>query len=193
MSIIEFTGAILLLLLTPGPTNTLMALAGYSRGIVRALPFIGSEVGGYLLVIVPVATLAGPFFEATPSLSMIIRVLASIWVLFLSYRLWFHGKSQQVVRGVTPSDVFVTTILNPKALIVALVIMPHGALLALIPWIACFVGLVVFAASGWIVLGNYMAGARGFRLRPDAISKVAATCLLVFAAILAGTSLRALA
>ncbi|WP_367396515.1 hypothetical protein [Neorhizobium galegae] len=37
----EFILAILLLLCTPGPTNTLMALGGYSRGWLKSLPLIG--------------------------------------------------------------------------------------------------------------------------------------------------------
>jgi threonine/homoserine/homoserine lactone efflux protein len=193
MSFIEFTGAILLLLVTPGPTNTLMALAGHSRGMARALPLIASEATGYLLVIVPVATLAAPVFAANPSLSLTTRILACIWVLVLSYRLWFQQKQQNAVRGVTGQDVLITTVLNPKALIIALVIMPHGQPLTLLPWLAWFVALVIFAASGWIGLGNYMAKAPGFSLKPVAIRKIAATCLLLFAALLAGTSLRALA
>jgi threonine/homoserine/homoserine lactone efflux protein len=193
MSFIEFTGAILLLLMTPGPTNTLMALAGHSRGISKALPLIVSEAFGYLLVIVPVATLAAPFFAANPSLSLTTRILASIWVLVLSYRLWFQQKKQDTEQSVCGRDVLITTALNPKALIIALVIMPHGQPLALLPWLAWFVGLVIFAASGWIVFGNYMAKAPGFSLKPTAIRKIAATCLLLFAALLAGTSLRALA
>ncbi len=63
MTLLQFILAILLLLCTPGPTNTLMALGGYSRGWARALPLIGGELGGYLTVIVPVATLRRPLLR----------------------------------------------------------------------------------------------------------------------------------
>ncbi len=75
-NLLEFTDVILLLLLTPGPTNTLMALGGYSRGIVRALPLILGELCGYLAVIVPVAVLAAPYLAAHPGLSLAAKVAA---------------------------------------------------------------------------------------------------------------------
>ncbi len=49
MSLEELVLALLVLLLTPGPTNTLMALAGAERGWTRALRLIPAELAGYLL------------------------------------------------------------------------------------------------------------------------------------------------
>lgn len=46
MHILSFTAALLLLLLTPGPTNTLMMLAGYERGWRSSLRLIGAELTG---------------------------------------------------------------------------------------------------------------------------------------------------
>lgn len=190
---LEFTGAILLLLLTPGPTNTLMALAGYSRGVLRALPLILGEIVGYLLVIIPVAVLAAPFLAQHPQLLLAAKICACLWVLFLSYRLWFRTSVEARVKEVTATDILVTTMLNPKALIIAIVIMPHGAIAQLIPWLALFTGLVVFAASGWISLGHHLSRNKTVALKPEAIQRIAATCLFVFAAILATSTLRAMA
>lgn len=190
---LEFTGAILLLLLTPGPTNTLMALAGYSRGIVRALPLILSEITGYLAVIIPVAVLAAPFLEAHPHLLLSAKICASLWVLFLSYRLWFKPAVQAKEKDVTGTDILVTTMLNPKALIIAVVIMPHGHLAQLLPWLALFTALVILAASGWISLGHHIARHKTVFLKPEAIQRIAASCLFLFAALLATSTLRAMA
>lgn len=192
-TILEFTGAILLLLLTPGPTNTLMALAGYSRGIARALPLIVAECVGYLTVIIPVAVLAAPFLADHPALLLAAKICASLWVLYLSYRLWFKGVAEQNAAKVTARDILVTTMLNPKALIIAIVIMPHGPIAELLPWLGLFAGLVVFAASGWISLGHFLAKGKAVRLHPEAIQRIAATCLFAFAALLAAASLRAMA
>lgn len=194
MTPLQFTLAILLLLCTPGPTNTLMALGGYARGWARALPLIGGELGGYLLVIIPVATLAAPFFHAYPQASLIARIAAVLWVLYLSFRLWVStNKTDDAGGEISVRQVFVTTILNPKALIIALVIMPHGNLMTLAPWLLLFACLVLFAANGWIIFGRLMRGTRGFELRPVAIRRVAAACLLLFAIILASSSIQSLA
>jgi threonine/homoserine/homoserine lactone efflux protein len=194
VTVLQFVLAVLLLLCTPGPTNTLMALGGYSRGWFRALPLIGGELGGYLLVIVPVATLAAPFFDAYPQASLAAKGAAVAWVLFLSVRLWTSArKPLDEAQDISVRQVFITTVLNPKALIIALVIMPHGAPVALLPWLILFAGLVFFAANGWILFGQLMRGAGGFAIRPVVIRRAAAACLLLFAVILASSSLQSLA
>jgi threonine/homoserine/homoserine lactone efflux protein len=90
-------------------------------------------------------------------------------------------------------QVFVTTVLNPKALIIALVIMPHGTLSILAPWLALFASLVLFAANGWILFGRLMRGTRRFEIGPIAIRRTASVCLLLFAIILANSSIQSLA
>jgi threonine/homoserine/homoserine lactone efflux protein len=194
VTILQFVLAILLLLCTPGPTNTLMALGGYARGWLRALPLIAGELGGYLSVIVPVATLAAPVFQAYPQASLATKAAAVVWVLHLSVRLWISArKPAEEAEEISVRQVFVTTILNPKALIIALVIMPRGDLVTLLPWLILFAGLVLLAANGWILFGRLMRGTGGFALKPVVIRRVAAACLLLFAMILAGSSLQSLA
>ena len=189
----EFTLAILLLLCTPGPTNTLMALGGYARGWLKGLPLIGGELGGYLTVIVPVATLAAPFFDAYSQALVWTKLAAGVWVLYLGYRLWVSEKQAKAAMEVSVRQVFVTTVLNPKALIVALVIMPHGGLAVLAPWLVLFAGLVLLAANGWIAFGSLMRRTERFEVKPIVVRRVAAACLLLFAMILASASIQSLA
>ena len=194
MTPLQFILAILLLLCTPGPTNTLMALGGYSRGWRRALPLVTGELAGYLLVIVPVATLAAPLFDAYPKASLVAKAAATLWVLYLSVRLWLSTrKSANLQHDISVKQVFVTTVLNPKALIMALVIMPHGTLSILAPWLALFASLVLFAANGWILFGRLMRGTPRFEIGPIAIRRTASVCLLLFAMILANSSIQSLA
>jgi threonine/homoserine/homoserine lactone efflux protein len=193
MTLPEFTLAILLLLGTPGPTNTLMALGGYARGWPRGLPLIAGELGGYLLVIVPVATLAAPFFDAYPQALVWAKLAAGIWVLYLGYSLWMSEKQAKDAVEISIRQVFVTTVLNPKALIIALVIMPHGSLPELAPWLALFAGLVIFAANGWIAFGCLMRRTVRFEVKPIVVRRAAAACLLLFATILASRSIQSLA
>ncbi|MFB9951544.1 LysE family translocator [Rhizobium puerariae] len=193
MTPLQFILAILLLLCTPGPTNTLMALGGYSRGWARALPLIPGELFGYLVVIVPVATLAAPFFDAYPEAAIWTKLAAGLWVLYLSYRLWTSGKKAKEGAEISVRQVFVTTVLNPKALIIALVIMPHAGLLRLLPWLGLFAALVLFAANGWIVFGNLMRRTERFEIKPVLVHRVAAACLFLFAMILASSSIQSLA
>jgi threonine/homoserine/homoserine lactone efflux protein len=50
--------AALSVLVTPGPTNTLLATAGAGLGFRRALPLLTAELSGYFLAII--ASRVGP-------------------------------------------------------------------------------------------------------------------------------------
>lgn len=192
MTIVEFTLAILLLLCTPGPTNTLIALAGYERGFWKGLPLIGAELAGYLTVILPVATLAAPFFDQWPMLSLWMKLMAGGWVFVMAIRLWSIKALAQNSPRVTGRTVYLTTCLNPKALIIGLVIMPHGSLVALMPRLGLFAGLVFAAACGWMIIGATLGNRREGLFSPMLISRMASIGMFTFAVILTGTSLRAL-
>ena len=56
-----FTLTVLLILGTPGPTNTLLATAGATVGFRRALPLLPAEAAGYLIAILAIGLALGPF------------------------------------------------------------------------------------------------------------------------------------
>jgi len=62
MEIGAFLFAVAALLLTSGPTNTLMGLAGASVGFGRALRLVPVEIGAYLLTTLPLALTATPIW-----------------------------------------------------------------------------------------------------------------------------------
>ena len=147
--------ALAVLLLTPGPTNTLMALAGAERGARGAAGFIPAELAAYLSVTVPLAMAGAGVMAAVPGLLPLVTAAAAIWVLWLAIRMWRRPVPQQVAAAtVTPLRVFLTTLLNPKALIIGLVLLP-GPSLPLRT--AVFAALVCGAALAWISLGTVLA------------------------------------
>ncbi|MFY8099268.1 MAG: hypothetical protein ACOVOA_04835, partial [Allorhizobium sp.] len=88
LSLSAFALAVLLLLLTPGPTNTLLAVSGAARGLKASLPLIGAELGGYLTTIVPLVFLAAPLLADQPVAAVVIKLASTLWVLLLAARLW---------------------------------------------------------------------------------------------------------
>lgn len=54
-----FLSAVLALLATPGPTNTLMALAGAEGGVGRVARLLPAELAGHLTTILPLVWLGG--------------------------------------------------------------------------------------------------------------------------------------
>lgn len=145
--------AILALLVTPGPTNTLMFLAGTERGWRAALRLIPAEVAAYLAVVVPLALLGAQLPAAARPM---ISVVAGVWVGVLAVRLWRAQGYRDGQGSVTARGVFTTTLLNPKALVFGLVLVPGAP--ALPPALAGFVALVALVAAGWAVAGALAAG-----------------------------------
>ena len=184
-----FVFAVLALLLTPGPTNTLLTVGAASRGLRASLPLLFGELAGYLVVVVPLATIAASLLDGRPALAIALRIAAACWVLFLAIRLWRLASTQQSHNGSSPvsvGQVFLTTVLNPKAPIIGLVIMPHGALGDIAPAIGLFSLLVAGAGTSFLVLGSLVG--RTPVLSPRLVYRVGAIFLVVFSLGLAGSA-----
>ncbi len=148
--------AVLTLLLTPGPTNTLMALAGAERGFRGAIRLIPIEILAYTLVILPLALLGGILTQALPLLRPVLTGLAGLWVMVLAVKLWRLPSGKEAQR-VDNKSVFITTLLNPKALMIGLVLLPGAPFL---PRIALVIALIGLVAVIWSAIGACMAKRR---------------------------------
>lgn len=194
MSLSAFTLAVLLLLLTPGPTNTLLAVSGAARGVKASLPLIGAELGGYLTAILPLVFLAAPLLADQPVVALLVKLVSTLWVLILAARLWIRPLFASQPGAVTAASVYGTTLLNPKGLIVGLVLVPTAgtgtveALAAPLPYLAAFSMLVVCVATCWLSFGAAILG-RLARTNPLLFGRIAASFLVVFALSLAGRAI----
>ncbi|SMD09641.1 hypothetical protein [Rhizobium sp. RU36D] len=189
----EMTGFLLataLLLLTPGPTNTLLAMAGGERGFIRSLPLILAEITGYLTTILPVTLFAAAFLADNPRIGGALKLASAAWVLYLAIKLWkpVPGERKDMAGLITSGRVYLTTVLNPKALIIGLVLMPQGGFNVVGPHLALFAATVLVVASLWIAAGATLI--RAARLRhPLAIPRVAAVMLCLFSGMLLSSSI----
>ena len=117
-----FALAVLTLLITPGPTNTLLATAGATGGFRRSAHLLLAELAGYNISIY----ILGNLFEAQTSGSKIrtvLSVVAGAYLLFTAIRFW-RTRLELQRATVSMRHVFVTTLLNPKALVFAFLIVP---------------------------------------------------------------------
>jgi threonine/homoserine/homoserine lactone efflux protein len=184
-----FILAVLGLLATPGPTNTLLAASGAAVGVRRSLHLIPAEVSGYLCSILVLALVLGPVAQNWPLFGTALRVGCGLWLAFLAWRHW----TAAAVHGVEPravpfGKVFVTTLLNPKGLIFAFAIIPHlaeGNPAAALPWLAGLVTLIVAVGTAWIGIGAALTAA-GARHRW--VQRVSAAVLGVFALVISGSA-----
>lgn len=151
MSIAELSLAVLLLLLTPGPTNSLVLVAGAERGFLRAMRLIPAELAGYLLTVVPLTLVGAAYLDGHAGVRAAVTLAAGIWVAVLAVKLWRARETVAGQSSVGPRALFVTTALNPKALIFGLVLLPSPDRLA--GNLALFGILVILVAALWAGLG----------------------------------------
>lgn len=178
-----FLSAILLLLVVPGPTNTLLFMSGASAGLLRSTRLLVAEAAGYMSVVLPVAVLAAPLLDGRPEIAAAMKCVAAVWVLHMAFRLWTRGpRSPSGV--ISLPTMYVTTLLNPKALIVGLVLMPHGSAAQVAPWAAVFLAALVVVALCWISAGALTRFVASGRSVLPSLCRVAAACLAVFSGVM---------
>jgi threonine/homoserine/homoserine lactone efflux protein len=177
------------LLFTPGPTNTLLAVSGGMTGWRRALWLVPAELAGYLAAIHLLSFVAGPFVQASPSLQTGLQLGLALYLFWLAARLWTSQAASLPRQAVTPAKV-VVTLLNPKALVFAFVVLPPltGQWPAALPRLALLCLMIVAASLAWIALGAAIAG--GKVVHPRLIPRLGGAVLAVFAGLLALSVLR---
>jgi threonine/homoserine/homoserine lactone efflux protein len=159
-----FILAAALLLLTPGPTNTLLAAGGALMGARRALPLISAELLGYAVAIVTLEVFVAPLVESVAWVRLALRVGCAAYLAYTAWLIWKapHHDSE---RAITWRRVFFATLSNPKALVFVFVILPPrsiGVAELVQPYGLSLCALTALAGGAWVCLGAAIhAGARG--------------------------------
>lgn len=209
MSFSEFLLGALVLLTTPGPTNTLLAASGAACGIRRSLVLLGGEILGYLTAIAVLTLAVGPLIARHAALGTALRAALCLYVLLLAWRLWTQGSGAPAdACAITARRVFVTTLLNPKAAVMAFVLLPISSSAALVdafsplaalmdslPRLAALMeslprlaalGLLIVAVGGsWIAAGAFAGRGMG---SPQTGYRAGAIALVAVAAVLGGSA-----
>lgn len=190
-----FLLSVALILLTPGPTNTLLALAGLGLGMRRALPLLVFELAGYLISISLWGLLLAPIQLQFPWIATLVKVAASAYLAWTAVKVWRDAKllqtSQQ--RTITPKVLFVATLLNPKGVLFALVIFPPHAFDMLQSYaltMVSFACLLVPIGAIWISLGHVLNNRRLTFINPRKIQQVSAVALGMFSAFIVWAAFR---
>ena len=165
MTTLQFCLSLMALLFAPGPTNALLALSGAEAGAWRSLRLLPLVVAAYAITVLPLSILGEDLLRQQHWLRAGVTLVAALWVAWMAYALWRRtGDDAPASSSVRGLRLFITTLLNPKAFIIGLVLIPsqpqQGAALVL------FLAVLIAAATGWTLLGSAMhgKGASGLRL-----------------------------
>jgi threonine/homoserine/homoserine lactone efflux protein len=180
MSFLSFFTATYFLLAVPGPTNTLLATSGAGIGIARSLRLLVAELAGYLLAIMLLRLALGPIVMDIPLAAVVLRVAVTIYILCLAVMLWrVNARELRDGTAVTFGQVLLTTLLNPKALVFAFLLLPlEAGPIELLSWLGAIAIQIVTAGAAWITLGATLGrGARRLG-HPDLIARTGAVTLV---------------
>lgn len=182
---LQFTLSVLLLLGVPGPTNTVMAMAGAVNRSAVVWRFVLAEVVAYLAIIAIYRLAFVPLIDAYPWIGVDLKLAAVAFLAYAAVRLWRSAVRVEGSAGQVGSRlVFATTFLNPKGLVIAVAILPREhPMLAL--YLAGLVVLVILTGTAWFAAGRVLGRLAGecVRLLPRAGSLI----LAGFAGYLAAT------
>jgi threonine/homoserine/homoserine lactone efflux protein len=185
MNLPTFAIAIVSLLILPGPTNAVLALASTALTLSRCLSLVAAVVSAYLVVIVPVSGIAAPFLNGHPGIAGIVKLISASWVLYLALKLLVPapaGGQNKLGAG----QLFVTTLLNPKAIIIGLTLVPAvqaGPTSAM----AIFAGCATATSAIWLGLGSLLVGRHA--QMPPAVRHCGCAVLVAFSLTLAVSAL----
>lgn len=175
---------VLLLLLMPGPTNTLIMTAGATQPLRRMLPMQLAEVTAYSIAVSLLLLLEAVLGNWRSLGAVTLKSIAIAIILLLAYRLWHRRKLAAADSGtlITPKAIFFVTLFNPKSLVFAFAI--FTPIQTVSDWAvkqALFAGLVIVCGWAWIGAGHLLATGRlrGSSFIP-ALSAVALCCFALY-------------
>lgn len=184
MSLISFALTAILILVTPGPTNTILAASGAAMGWKKAAFLPLAEAAGYLIAITAYLMLTSNL-ENIDGAMPTIKWVAFVWLLYSAWKLWTQPvQSAALERAIATRRVFFTTILNPKALLVGAILIPAISGNEQFYAVIVFVVLSIGAGILWTGGGSALPS----QFRPVAY-KVAAIIIGMFSIVSASSAL----
>ena len=108
---------------TPGPNNAVASYSAFNFGVRKTLPIILGVGLGYTVLVVLLIFALISVFQKYPYLQEIIRILGSIFLIYLAYKISFSKTSSDTEKKnpVKFIETFFFQFINPKSVIVSVI------------------------------------------------------------------------
>ncbi|CAN0624334.1 Lysine exporter protein (LYSE/YGGA) [Burkholderia multivorans] len=184
-TLIKMSLYVALVLILPGPTNTLLLSSGLRVGLRGTWRLVIAEALGYIVAIAVWGFFLNALAASRPWLFDAVRFASAAYILGLAVKMWATSRALQErpVALVTFRDLFVTTVLNPKALLFASTLFPVEAFQSAryFVWtIAAFLTVLVPIGIGWSCLGRLLMWKRSCAAHTPTLLRGASLVLLTF-------------
>ena len=150
---------------SPGPNNIMTSYTAFNFGFKKAIPTMLGVIVGWTLLIIILQIASVAIFQKYELIQTIIKILGSIYLLFMAYKLSFAGKINQDKidhKPVTFLNTFWFQFVNPKSIIVGLTSISlfidtqnnylRDSIVLTFVWFLMAVG----SQTAWCLMGKYM-------------------------------------
>ena len=108
---------------SPGPNNIVASYSGFNFGILKTIPHMFGVIFGFTLMVCLLNFGLINIFKIYPILQDILKVLGSIFLIYLAYKIAFsktlnEEKNQNPVKFL---ETFLFQFLNPKGVIIGII------------------------------------------------------------------------
>ena len=149
---------------TPGPNNAVAAYSGFNFGIKKTLPLILGVGFGYTTLIILINFVLISTFKNYPIIQEIIRVLGTIFLIYLAYKISFSkissdGKTENPVKFL---DKFIFQFINPKGVMAGVTLSSNFVeqgekYLNHSIWVIVVCSVTAFSSiTSWTFLGKFL-------------------------------------
>ena len=150
---------------SPGPNNIMISYTTFNFGVRKAIPAMLGVITGWTLLVIFLQLGSASVFQRYEFIQVIIKVLGSIYLLYMAYKLSFGGQTKG--RKIDPKPVtFINTFffqfVNPKSIIVGLTSISlfidtennylRDSIILTLLWFLMAVG----SQTSWCLMGKYM-------------------------------------
>ena len=149
--------------LTPGPNNITASYSGFNFGYKKTLPLILAVIFGWTSLLILMNTGLILIFKKYPFIQEIIRILGSIFLVYLAYLISFSkpSKSTPIENPISFSKAFLLQFINPKSLVVSMTtvsifINPENYLRDSLIVVSFFFLMAVLSINSWCLIGMYL-------------------------------------
>ena len=149
---------------TPGPNNIMSSYSGFNFGFKKTIPLMLGVIFGWTTMLTLMASGLIIIFQKYIFLQSIIKVLGTIFLIYLAYKIAFSSvsESEQIKKPVNFFDTFLFQFINPKGVMVAMIAVStfidvqnnyfRDASIVIITYFF----VAVFSVSSWCLLGKYL-------------------------------------
>jgi threonine/homoserine/homoserine lactone efflux protein len=149
--------------MTPGPNNLMLAASGMNFGLRRTLPHIVGVFVGFSVLVFCTGLGIGRLYEALPALQTALRWLGAGFLLYLAWRIAGASRTEhpEDARPLRFVEAATFQVVNPKAWIFSITaatgFLTGGGLAAAAVLTAAAMVVTILSTTTWTLFGTALA------------------------------------